>query len=101
MTFEDSFKVLGEIARGYPSGSNEYNALLVAIDAIFFLMNEDAREQFRNFIEQKNSPLNGYDFLHLKYYGLDIPDEMRTPEIIALEPDIDMLVSRIQKLPRM
>jgi hypothetical protein len=90
--------ILGRIAESYSEDSEEYAALKTAANALFFLQRDKIRTQFQDFIQNHNRPLNGYELIQLKYYGLDLPEEQRTQVILELEAEMDRLVDKLKKL---
>ena len=60
---------------------------------------QETRTQFEHFIKTKDRPLNGLELLQLKVYGIDIPHEARTPEIMELVSEIDVLAAKLRNCP--
>jgi hypothetical protein len=96
MTLDNTLKNLEQIAVKFSPESEEYKSLLKASEALLLVQDYEVREQFRRFVKMRNRPLNGIEIIRLKMYDIDIPDEFKTPEVIALESKIDELVAEIQ-----
>jgi hypothetical protein len=87
--------ILGHIADRFSANSKEADAISKSIETLLIVQHNKDREQYKNFISKKITPLTGFDIMRLKYYGIDIPDKFRTPKVLELNFEIDMLVSKI------
>lgn len=95
MNNEEALQILRQIAETFSRDSSESQSLEMAAQAMVFCECSAARDKFLDFIKNKNRPLNGYEILQLKTYGVEIPEEYRTPDIVALESEIDALAAKI------
>ena len=95
MDIQEALETLGQIARSFPDESQEAKALEAACDALLFLCTDNARRQFEHFVRTKDRPLNGLELIQLKVYGIDIPDDQRTPGIMELAAEIDQLAAKL------
>ena len=87
--------VLEQIAQSFPQESQEAKAVEAACNALLFVDINEKRRDFEHFIETKDRPLNGLELIQLKVYGIDIPDEQMTPEIVNLASEIDILAGKL------
>ena len=95
---DETLEILGQIAESYPPESIEYQALIKACHAVFFVQHNETKDRFEQFIKEMDRPLNGLDLIKLKVYGIEIPEECRTTDIVALEAEIDALAEKIRTL---
>ncbi|MCX7428830.1 MAG: hypothetical protein NTW96_24790 [Planctomycetia bacterium] len=89
--------ILGQIAASFPQESQEAEAIKVASLAVLYANVQETRTLFERFIREKDRPLNGLELIQLRLYGLDIPDNARSPEILALSSEIDKLAEKLSK----
>ncbi|MGL4594774.1 MAG: hypothetical protein ACRCUY_08615 [Thermoguttaceae bacterium] len=95
MTFAKTFRILGRIAKSFSPKSKERQAIARASKAILFIEEREMIEQYKEFIKRLKGSLSGYEIIMIKVRGLDIPEECRTPDVIALESEIDALAKKI------
>lgn len=97
MKLETTLKVMGRIAKSFPKASKERKVLAKAAHALFFISRQETRRDFENYIKSIKQPLNGYQMLHLKICGIEIPDELKTPDVMEIEAEMDALADKIYK----
>jgi hypothetical protein len=98
MKNETELEILESIAKSFPKDSKEHKAIVKASTALFELEHSKTFARFEDFVNNKDSPLNGMELIHLKMCGLDIPKAQRTPEVCLLEKEIEILADRINAL---
>ena len=96
MKNQETLETLWQIAKSFPQESQEAKALEVACHALVFVDCQETRTRFEHFIKTKDRPLNGLELVQLKVYGLDIPDEAKTPEIMELASEIDAIAAKLR-----
>jgi len=96
MEIREALETLEMIAKPFPPESQEYKAVEKACNALLFVEVDKAWKDFEHFIKTKDRPLNGFELIKLKVYGIDIPDEQRTPEIMELASEIDAIASKLR-----
>lgn len=97
ISLEKVIEILEKMKDLFPPKSEEGAAILVAAQAVACEMREGVREEFRRCVEGR-STLMGIDLIQLKSWGIEIPEEYRTPEFLALESELDILIAKINKL---
>ena len=91
---EKDLEILQKIADGFSKDSDEYATLAKAAKALIFVSGEEAKAQFKEYINTTDKPLSALDLIYIKQCGLDIPDELRNEKINELEKDIDKIVEK-------
>lgn len=97
MKTQEAIETLHQIFESFPQESQEVKALEMACQALVFVSIQETRSQFEHFIETKGRPLNGLELIQLKVYGIDIPDNARTPEVLELAAEIDMVAAKLRQ----
>ncbi len=96
MEIQEALETLGSIAESFPQESREYAAVEAACHALVFAESDKVRDQFEHFIKTQDRPLNGLELISLRVYGIDIPDNQRTPEVMELASEIDAIAAKLR-----
>jgi hypothetical protein len=91
---EKDLQILQNIADEYPKDSEEYLTLSKAAKALIFVSGEEAKSDFKDYINTTNKPLRALDLIYIKQCGLEIPAELRNEKVNELEKDIDEIVKK-------
>jgi len=96
MEIQEALDIIEPIAKSFPEESREHEALLAASRALAFSWMQGVRNQFEDFVKAKERPLNGLELIKLRVYGIEIPDEQRTPQMMELAAEIDALAAKLR-----
>ena len=98
MALDETLETLGRVAASFPEESEEAKAIETAAASLAFVLRQKTRADFEDFINNKNRPISGYELINLRMCGIDIPDELRTPEVMQLESEMDVIAAKLRDL---
>lgn len=96
MEIQEALEILEPIAKSFTEESQEYEALEMAARALAFSYTQKTNDQFMEFIAGKDRPLSGIELIHLRFCDIDIPEELRTPEVMELASEIDAIAAKLR-----
>jgi hypothetical protein len=67
----EKLKLLQNLSRHFPDGSDECKAVELAANAILFVFQEETRNAFLKFRMARDQPLTEAQILHLRAIGID------------------------------
>lgn len=91
---EKDLQILQKIADEFPKDSEEYITLSKAAKALIFVSGEEAKSDFKEYINTATNPLRALDLIYIKQCGLEIPADLRNEKVNELEKDIDEIVKK-------
>lgn len=71
--FEETCRVLGDIAKHFPPGGRETKALERAAEALLFVFADENRQRYLKFLQAREEPLTPAQLSYLRTIGID-PD---------------------------
>lgn len=90
--WEDKCSVLERIAGNYPADSAEYEAILIAAQALHFVNHLETQAKFRAWMDCLNKPLSALQILHAKLAGIDdLPHELVDDTLREVEQVLERL----------
>ena len=66
--------VLKKVSESFPQESEESKAIAHAVDAILYVSNVKAKEEFVKFLADRGRPLTEWQILYLRSVGVEVDD---------------------------